>query len=85
MSCFSNSSYGKPFLQDFYKLVIPDGVANLIRGLHPHLKQKIKWSLKIILANPQAGKALKDELEGLISFQVSRLRVIYRAQNNVWK
>jgi mRNA interferase RelE/StbE len=66
--------------QRLYKLVIPDGAAKLIRGLHPHLKQKIKGSLKIILANPQAGKALKDELEGLRSFRVSRFRVIYRVQ-----
>lgn len=63
-----------------YKLVIPDGVAELIRVLHPHLKQKIKVSLKIILTNPHAGKALKDELGGLRSFRVSRLRIIYRVQ-----
>ena len=63
-----------------YKLVIPDGVAELIRGLHPHLKQKIKVSLKIIFTNPHAGKALKDELEGMRSFRVSRLRIIYRVQ-----
>ena len=63
-----------------YKLGIPDSVAELVRGLHPHLKQKIKASLKIILNNPHAGKALKDELAGLRSFRVSRFRVIYRVR-----
>lgn len=61
-----------------YKLRIPDEIAGLIRGLHPHLKQKIRSSLQAILSDPRAGKALKDELAGLWSFRVSRFRIIYR-------
>ncbi|MDO9372290.1 MAG: type II toxin-antitoxin system RelE/ParE family toxin [Gammaproteobacteria bacterium] len=64
--------------QLFYRLRIPDEVARLIRGLHPHLKKKLKASLQTILSDPRSGKALKEELAGLWSFRVSRFRIIYR-------
>ncbi len=64
--------------QPIYKLRIPDDVAKLIRTIHPHLKKKIKSSLQTILYEPGSGKALKDNLTGLRSFRVSRLRIIYR-------
>lgn len=64
--------------QPFCRLRIPDGVARLIRGLHPHLKKKLKASLQTILSDPRSGKALKEELAGLWSFRVSRFRIIYR-------
>lgn len=65
------------------KLRIPDDLANLVRGMHPHLKRKIKASLKLILSNPNEGKALKNDLAGLRSFRVSRFRIIYRAQKRI--
>jgi len=34
--------------------------------------------LKMILADPHSGKALKEELSGLRSFRVGRFRIIYR-------
>ncbi len=61
-----------------HKVRIPDEVAALLRGLHPVLKAKAKAALKDIAANPNAGKALKDELEGLSSYRVGRFRVVYR-------
>ena len=61
-----------------YKLRVPDAVAALIRGMHPHLKRKVKASLQEILSEPHLGKALKDELTGLRSFCVSRFRIICR-------
>lgn len=64
--------------QSFYKLRIPDDIAGLIRGMHPNLKKKIKASLQTILNNPYSGKYLKDELEGLWSFRVSKFRIVYR-------
>lgn len=64
--------------QPFYRLRIPDEVARLICGLHPHLKKKLKASLQTILSDPRSGKALKEELAGLWSFRVSRFRIIYR-------
>ena len=61
-----------------YKLKVPDQVAELVRTLHPDLKKKIRASMKTILAEPDSGKALKEELAGLRSYRVSRFRIIYR-------
>lgn len=60
------------------KLRVPDETAALVRSLHPNLKRKIKAALQTILTDPQAGKALKDELEGLRSLRVGKVRVVYR-------
>ena len=60
------------------KLRVPDAVAELVRHFHPELKAKIKAALRDILENPACGKALKDELHGLRSYRVKRLRIIYR-------
>ena len=60
------------------KLIIPDGVAEFVRRMHPYLKKKIKASLKIIISDPDSGKILRDELTGLRSFRVSSFRIIYR-------
>jgi len=64
--------------QPTYKLRVPDEVVELVHKMHPHLKRKIKASLKTILFDPNSGKALKNELAGLRSFRVSRFRIIYR-------
>jgi mRNA interferase RelE/StbE len=50
----------------------------LIRGLHPHLKRKVKGALQALLSDPYEGKTLKDPLSGLRSFRVNRFRIIYR-------
>ncbi len=64
--------------QPLYKLRMPEDIANLIRGMHPHLKKKFRTSLQRILDNPNSGKALKDDLAGLWSFRVSKFRIIYK-------
>jgi len=61
-----------------YRFRIPDEIAVLIKKLHPTLKSRVKVALKNILNDPYSGKALKDELRGLRSFKVRRLRLIYR-------
>ncbi len=61
-----------------YKLRIPDEVVALLRSLHPLLKKKVRAALQSVCTDPYSGKALKDELEGLRSFRVGRLRIIYR-------
>ena len=66
-----------------YKIRIPHRVRELVREMHPHLKRKIKASMKIVLSNPNEGKVLKDGLAGLRSFRVGRLRIIYRVERNV--
>ena len=63
-----------------YRLRIPHFLVKFIRGLHPDLKKKIKESLKTITKEPDFGKPLKDELEGLRSIRVSRFRIIYRME-----
>lgn len=50
----------------------------LIRTMHPDIKKKIKAALQTVLNDPHSGKELKDELEGLQSFKVGKLRVIYK-------
>jgi mRNA interferase RelE/StbE len=66
-----------------FRLRVPDEVADLIRGMHPHLKKKVKASLKLIMADPGEGKALRDELSGRRSFRVGRLRIIYAVKKNI--
>ena len=60
------------------RIRVPDHIKELIRGMHPHLKLKVKRALQSILAEPFSGKALKGELDGLLSFRVSKFRIIYR-------
>lgn len=65
------------------RLRVPDEAAVLIRNLHPELKRKVKSALGAILGDPQAGKALKAELEGMRSFRVGRFRIVYRVAGNI--
>lgn len=51
--------------------------------MHPELKRRTGASLKTILADPSAGKALKEELAGLRSFRVGSVRIIYRVLRNI--
>lgn len=60
------------------RLRVPDHIVSLIRGSHPEIKKKLKAGLEYIQKEPQAGKFLKEELEGLKSFRVGRFRIIYR-------
>jgi len=57
---------------------VPDYLVKTMRRLHPEIKRKIKGSLRHIVTEPNAGKPLKDELEGLRSYRVSGLRIVYR-------
>jgi mRNA interferase RelE/StbE len=60
------------------KLRVPVEIVTFIRGCHPKLKRKIRAGLEHIVAEPDSGKSLKDELEGLKSCRISRFRIIYR-------
>ncbi|MEW6365540.1 MAG: type II toxin-antitoxin system RelE/ParE family toxin [Acidobacteriota bacterium] len=59
---------------------IPAGIAELVRGLHPELKRKVRSALDEILRHPDGGKALKQDLAGLRSWRLGRIRIIYREQ-----
>jgi mRNA interferase RelE/StbE len=61
---------------------VPDDIVQLVRGMHPRLKKKVKASLQAILSEPHSGKALRDELVGLRSFRVSRFRIVYKISSN---
>ena len=69
--------------QSPYRFKVPDSVVELLRGMHPQLKRKIKSSFKIIAMTPNEGKALKEELAGLRSLRVSRFRIIYRVRKGI--
>ena len=60
------------------KLRAPDEIVALIRGCHPQLKRKIRGGLRHIVNEPESGKSLKDELEGLKSYRIRKFRIIYR-------
>ena len=60
------------------KLRVPGEIVAFIRGCHPKLKRKIRAGLQHIVNEPEIGKSLKDELEGLKSYRISRFRAIYR-------
>lgn len=66
-----------------HKLKISDQFRDLIRHLHPDLKQKVRLALSEIIENPLCGKLLQGELRGIRSFRVSKLRIIYRPVSNV--
>jgi mRNA interferase RelE/StbE len=61
-----------------YKLRVPDDIVSLIKGMHPLLKKRVRSGLEVILNDPYCGKALKEELAGLRSFRIKRLRIIYK-------
>ena len=51
--------------------------------MHPELKRKLRASLSTLLSDPTAGMALRDELEGLRSYRMGRLRITYRLSTRV--
>jgi mRNA interferase RelE/StbE len=60
------------------RLRVPAHLEELIRGLHPDIKRKIRAALDVIRVDPWAGKELRDDLAGLRSFRLGRFRIIYR-------
>jgi mRNA interferase RelE/StbE len=60
------------------RLRMPEETADFIRSLHPEIKRRVKAALKAILSDPDIGKSLRHELQGLKSFKVGRFRIIYR-------
>ncbi|MBI4705700.1 MAG: type II toxin-antitoxin system RelE/ParE family toxin [Deltaproteobacteria bacterium] len=65
------------------RLRVPEDVRELIRHLHPDLKQKLRAVLDSLLRAPGQGKALRDELRGLRSVRLGRMRLIYRETGEV--
>ena len=66
-----------------WKVRVSEPLVAMVRRLHPDLKRKVRASLATISQDPHAGKSLRDELEGLRSFRVGRLRIVYRIVDEV--
>jgi mRNA interferase RelE/StbE len=66
-----------------YQLRVPEHVRTLIRTLHPDLKRKVRAALELIILEPESGKALRKDLEGLSSLPVGKLRIIYRRSSRM--
>jgi mRNA interferase RelE/StbE len=60
------------------KLRLPHEIVAFIRGCHPQLKRKIRARLRHIVTEPESGKSLKGDLEGLKSYRIRRFRINYR-------
>ena len=60
-----------------FQPIIPPHVAEIIRSLHPDLKQSIKAAIRAITADPACGEPLRRKLEGLRTYRVRRFRIIY--------
>jgi mRNA interferase RelE/StbE len=60
------------------RVKLPPELVTLLRGLHPHIKRKVRSALDTILRDPSSGKPLHDELAGYQSFRVGKIRIIYR-------
>ena len=60
------------------RLRVPAHIVSLIRKFYPEIKKKFRAGLEYIQKEPDVGKSLKDELEGLKSYRVGRFRIIYR-------
>ena len=61
-----------------HRLRASAALEDLVRGLHPDLKRKVRAGLDLIRTTPEAGKALRDELAGLRSLRVAGVRIVYR-------
>ena len=59
------------------RLKVPEETAALIRHSHPALKRRIREALRTIVENPTSGKPLVDELRGLRSARLGRIRIVY--------
>ena len=64
------------------KIRMPEHLVALIREMHPGLKKKVRAALGTVLSDPSAGKALQDDLAGLRSFRIRRLRIIYKTSGS---
>lgn len=62
---------------------IPSHVADVIRSLHPDLKQLIKSTIRAIAANPECGEPLKRGLHGLRKYRVRRFRIVYAVDHRM--
>lgn len=63
------------------RVLIEEAAADAIR-IHPGTKRKIRAGLDALRQEPELGKELRDELAGLRSVRLGRMRIIYRVSRN---
>ena len=62
---------------------IPPHVAEILRSLHPNLKQSIKAAVRAIANDPECGEPLQRELDGLRKYRVRRFRIVYAIDRKI--
>lgn len=65
-----------------WRLVITPQVQSALRTFPPQTKRYIRSALDQIVEDPEIGKSLRDELNGLHSFSTRRFRIIYEIQSS---
>ena len=64
-------------------LRVPAHIEEVIRGLHPETKRKIRGTLTAVLTDPAIGDPLRDPLSGFRRVRIGRWRVVYRERPKV--
>ena len=60
-----------------YKVEIPPHLSQVLRSLHPELRQFVRAGLDSIEKNPESGEPLKGELRPYWEYRVRRFRIVY--------
>ena len=68
-----------------YRLEMSQAVRNLITHFPPELKRKVKTAFRAIAVDPYQAKELKEELIGLRSYRLGKVRIIFRLTGKLWK
>ena len=66
-----------------YRLEMAQTVRDLITHLPPALKRKVKTAFRAIAVDPYQAKELKDELVGLRSCRLGKVRIIFRLTGKI--
>lgn len=60
-----------------YEVVLSRDAARTVERATPAMKWRILTALERVKANPQSGKRLRGELEGLFSLRIGGMRAVY--------
>jgi mRNA interferase RelE/StbE len=72
----SSSERRWPLLQERYVALRPR-TADVLRELAPGRKRKVRAALDALRSDPELGKPLRWELDGLRRVRVGELRIVY--------
>jgi mRNA interferase RelE/StbE len=65
-----------------YRVVIAPAPAEVIRALPPEVKRSIRNALRALSDDPELGRPLRGELEGLWRYRVRRFRIVYQVERS---